>query len=919
MRLPTKKLSIIFAISLLFLLTVQIANANYVTHDLVWASDFSQDINNQIVVDQGPYYIDSPNYNSTSSSLANGVYQRDFSVNDYSRIVVPYNPVLYGTHESGAPFTAQVWANIINTTAPSAQQIMRLKNDGGGLYEGWILRMSGNSLYIHLNSNSYSTSYTTYKNSYHLLTYVYDGANMKLYIDTTKILDQNVGLVNWNTNYPLSIGGYSGTSLKNSVNGTLALPRYYSTALTEEEITQNYNMGYALNVPSPIIALQNEINTNAGISETVVTQNINGGLNGHYLTIPSATILDGDNYVFNNVSIVISNVDNVVISDVINNGSRYSNYHRFSCFNISDTCINITLNNCVANNSRVMASPFRLNNPIGMRDITLNGCRVGDTDIYGFDINCTNNESMTGYYSVTNYRVLNCIAEYVGYYDDRLDQTNVGFCLGNIDTDPPLYVIDAVVDNCTSSYCYVSGFYCDAGIYTQNCTIMNSVSINNGIRGLNGDNYPGPGFGINSPINLINDTSINCHTGFSLFTNGRPVQASINVQDCREFNSSNIGFMFWEYSSPMAEDFIHTIVNVIDSASNKAGSFNKTFNFPAKSVYGDAALYTAYARNLRINNFTVRDPKGNGDIVINITHSQDSSFDLNYIGINGSVSALRVIDSDNLTISGDIDHDNTTAIMVNSSSDIKINNTNICGGTEYAIIVNGVDNTKTVTVDNCLINDTYGEYTNAAIYFDGLGGGETVVYVDTVNVPNEPRSDGPITFTCHTPQVMTITTPVSSIVESNTIITLTINKTGGINYWFPCAVNVNTTDGTALASSDYEALNEILSLNNMSDDTATVVLSIKDNGLGTFPKTFTVVLSDPTGNATLGEPSDLTITINEQSAATGIFGPLVLLIAALIGLIPSVVNLIVYVGILMIVTVLAGGLFTLINTIKNRF
>jgi hypothetical protein len=89
--------------------------------------------------------------------------------------------------------------------------------------------------------------------------------------------------------------------------------------------------------------------------------------------------------------------------------------------------------------------------------------------------------------------------------------------------------------------------------------------------------------------------------------------------------------------------------------------------------------------------------------------------------------------------------------------------------------------------------------------------------------------------------------------------------------------------------------------------------------MGTFPKTFTVVLSSPTGNATLGEPSELEITITQAAVYSSIFAPIAEFIAAFILLVPGIVKLIVYGGILAIIVALAGGLFTLIATIKNRF
>jgi hypothetical protein len=101
----------------------------------------------------------------------------------------------------------------------------------------------------------------------------------------------------------------------------------------------------------------------------------------------------------------------------------------------------------------------------------------------------------------------------------------------------------------------------------------------------------------------------------------------------------------------------------------------------------------------------------------------------------------------------------------------------------------------------------------------------------------------------------------TTITESNTTITLTVTK--NIISDYPANVTIATADGTATAPADYTAIiNQVLTF-APSELTKTVILSIKDNGLGTFPKTFKVALSNPTGNATLGTPHEITITIKE--------------------------------------------------------
>jgi hypothetical protein len=164
----------------------------------------------------------------------------------------------------------------------------------------------------------------------------------------------------------------------------------------------------------------------------------------------------------------------------------------------------------------------------------------------------------------------------------------------------------------------------------------------------------------------------------------------------------------------------------------------------------------------------------------------------------------------------------------------------------------------------------------------------------------------------------TISANITTITESNTEILLTVwkNQTGDdIN----STVEINTTDGSAIAGSDYIAINENLTF-EQSETNKTVALFIKDNVNNKPPKTFTVALSNPTGNATLADPSSVEITIVNQFVGTtdepGTIGIIIAFIAALLGIFPAIVDLIVSAGVLAVVTILAGVLFTFITKLK---
>jgi hypothetical protein len=109
------------------------------------------------------------------------------------------------------------------------------------------------------------------------------------------------------------------------------------------------------------------------------------------------------------------------------------------------------------------------------------------------------------------------------------------------------------------------------------------------------------------------------------------------------------------------------------------------------------------------------------------------------------------------------------------------------------------------------------------------------------------------------PPSFTLSASSTSVQETNTTIILTVtkNKTTSGTY----NVTIATVTGTASSPADYTAINSVLSFDNATN-IQTVVLSIKENSHTTSPKTFTVALSSPTGNATLGTPYSITIQIN---------------------------------------------------------
>jgi parallel beta-helix repeat protein len=100
----------------------------------------------------------------------------------------------------------------------------------------------------------------------------------------------------------------------------------------------------------------------------------------------------------------------------------------------------------------------------------------------------------------------------------------------------------------------------------------------------------------------------------------------------------------------------------------------------------------------------------------------------------------------------------------------------------------------------------------------------------------------------------------AAVSESAGTITITAIRTGGSSG--AVSVTVNTADGTAVAPADYGAVVGAV-LNWADGDTApkTINISIVADGVTEPAETFDVILSNPTGGASLGAPSNEIVTI----------------------------------------------------------
>src|SRR5262249_33792439 len=117
-----------------------------------------------------------------------------------------------------------------------------------------------------------------------------------------------------------------------------------------------------------------------------------------------------------------------------------------------------------------------------------------------------------------------------------------------------------------------------------------------------------------------------------------------------------------------------------------------------------------------------------------------------------------------------------------------------------------------------------------------------------------------ITITTNDSSVFSFAAATNTVSESNGPVTLTVNRTGTTNN--TASVNFRTTNGTALAGSDYIATNGTLTL-GPGVTTTNIIIPLIDDDLQESTKSFRVILSGPV-DGTVGLGTNLVILTDDD-------------------------------------------------------
>lgn len=169
--------------------------------------------------------------------------------------------------------------------------------------------------------------------------------------------------------------------------------------------------------------------------------------------------------------------------------------------------------------------------------------------------------------------------------------------------------------------------------------------------------------------------------------------------------------------------------------------------------------------------------------------------------------------------------------------------------------------------DDTFGNAPSGSWTTFSHTFSGAGSFE--YYCEVHSSANSNAMNGTVVVTGGggNPGTLQFSTGSTSVSESAGSKTITVTRTGGDDG--AVSVQFETANGSATFPGDYTQTNNTLNWADNDDNSKTFNVPIVNDNTEESSQSFTIHLQNPTGGATLGSPSTITVTINDDDAPTG--------------------------------------------------
>ena len=254
-----------------------------------------------------------------------------------------------------------------------------------------------------------------------------------------------------------------------------------------------------------------------------------------------------------------------------------------------------------------------------------------------------------------------------------------------------------------------------------------------------------------------------------------------------------------------------------------------------------------------IESFTVNLSAPTGEAILGapsavVVSIQDDDSLVQFSGVAASV--LESAGSVTLTVNRTGNIDSVITVPFTFANATAINGTDYRGTNGFITFGSNVAS-QTITVD--IVNDKVIEPNKGFSVVLGTPQGEALLGVNTSTLVTIVDDDSTVQFTAAS----------AGVAENGGSITVTIQRQGTTNN--TVAVQVTSVDGTATAGLDYVGVNTNVTF-NPGEVTKTIAVGILQDLVAESAESFQVVLSNPTGELSLGAQPTITITIDDVRA-----------------------------------------------------
>ena len=341
-----------------------------------------------------------------------------------------------------------------------------------------------------------------------------------------------------------------------------------------------------------------------------------------------------------------------------------------------------------------------------------------------------------------------------------------------------------------------------------------------------------------------------------------------------------------QFSAPIAS--VIEALGTLTLTITRTGVLNSMVTVPYSTTNGTAIAGSDFAG---VTNATVTFATNQASTNIILTILNDTVVEATetfLVGLGTPVGEASIGANRSVTVTI-LDDDSTVQFASPVASVVEALGTVSLTVTRTGYLTSRVDMVYSTTNGTALAGADFGGATNLVLTFGTNVSSQTITIAITNDTVVEPTETFTIGLAVQTGEAslganrsatvtildddstLQFSSPVASVVENVGSVSLTVTRTGDSNS--TVTVRYNTTNGTALAGSDYGGVTNGLLTFGTNVLSQIITIGISNDTVVELPETFTVGLSSPTGEASLGAITVATVTISDDDSTVQFSAP----------------------------------------------